>query len=161
MVTKYAKYNGWCKPEAIRPGTYSLINYCEAERVSQAWNDIANRAQKLNEIIPQNQRDAFYELVLYPVVACSNFVDLYIAAGRNALYVQQGRASANAEAERARQLYQKDKDLINYYHTKLANGKWVKMMDRIHVGYTGASTPGRDSMPRVTELTLPDILHGV
>jgi hypothetical protein len=155
LAARYAKYNGWCKPEVIRPGTYSLVNYCEAERVSQAWNDVTARAQKLNEALPQDQRDAFYQFVLHPALACSTFVDMYIAAGRNALYARQGRASANAEAAKVRELYQKDRDLATYYNTKLAGGKWTSMMDRIHVGYTGWATPNRDSMPSVTDLTLP------
>jgi hypothetical protein len=156
IVAKYAKYNAWRKPEVVRPDTYSLINYREAERVSQAWNDLAERAQKLNDLLPPEQRDAYYELVLHPTLACANFVDLYIAAGRNALFAKQGRANANAEAARVRDLFKKNQDLSDYYNTKLADGKWNHMMDQVHIGYTGWASPNRNIMPRVTELTLPD-----
>jgi hypothetical protein len=156
IVSKYAKYNAWRKPEVVRPDTYSLINYREAERVSQAWSDLAKRARKLNDLLPPEQRDAYYQLVLHPTLACANFADLYIAAGRNALYAKQGRASANAEAARVRDLFKKDQDLSDYYNTKLAGGKWNHMMDQTHIGYTSWQSPNRNIMPRVMEITLPD-----
>ena len=156
LVAKYAKYNAWRKPEVVRPNTYSLINYREAERVSQVWNDLAAKAQRLNDLLPQDQRDAYYELVLHPILACSNFADLYIAAGRNALFAKQGRASANAEAARVRELFKKDQDLSDYYNKKLAGGKWDHMMDQTHIGYTSWQSPNRNIIPMVTELTLPD-----
>ena len=48
IVTKYAKYNGWRKPELLTPETFSLLNYREAERVSAAWSKLVARAEKLN-----------------------------------------------------------------------------------------------------------------
>ena len=66
IVAKYAKYNGWRKPDLLKPTTFSVVNYREAERVSQAWNDISARAQKLNDVIPAEQKDAYYQLVLHP-----------------------------------------------------------------------------------------------
>jgi hypothetical protein len=156
LVAKYAKYNAMPKPERLRPNTYSLTNYQEAERVSQAWDDLATRAQKLNEVIPADQKDAYYQLVLHPAVACANFFDLYIAAGRNALYAQQGRASANAEAAKVRALFKKDQDMSDYYNNTLAGGKWQHMMDQTHIGYTGWQSPQRNLMPQVRDLTLPD-----
>jgi hypothetical protein len=98
IVSKYAKYNGIRKPDLLNPTVFSLVNYREAERFSAGWNDIMTRAQKLNDVLPKEQQDAYYQLVLHPTVACGNLVDLFIAAGRNALFAKQGRASANAEA---------------------------------------------------------------
>jgi hypothetical protein len=156
IVSKYAKYNGIRKPDLLNPNVFSLVNDREAERFSQGWNDIMTRAQKLNEVLPKEQQDAFYQLVLHPTVACGNLVDLFIAAGRNALFAKQGRASANAEAARVRELFKKDQDFSDYYNNVLAGGKWNHMMDQPHIGYTGWAPPNRNIMPRVTELTLTD-----
>ena len=156
IVSKYAKYNGIRKPDLINPTVFSLVNYREAERFSDQWNDIMTRAQKLSDVLPPEQKDAYYELVLHPTLACGNLVDLFIAAGRNALFAKQGRASANAEAARVRALFKKDQDLSDYYNSVLAGGKWHQMMDQPHIGYTGWAPPNRNIMPRVTELTLPD-----
>ena len=102
IVAKYAKYNAWRKPEMIRADTFSLTNYQEAERVSQPGTKLRPRPRNQTNVFPPDEKDAYYELVLHPTVACANFVDLYIAAGRNALYARQGRASANAEAAKVR-----------------------------------------------------------
>ncbi len=156
IVSKYAKYNGIRKPDLLNPTVFSLVNYREAELFSDHWNDIMTRAQKLNEVLPPEQKDAYYELVLHPTLACGNLVDLFIAAGRNALFAKQGRASANAEAALVRALFKKDQDLSDYYNNVLAGGKWHHMMDQPHIGYTSWAPPNRNIMPRVTELTLPD-----
>ena len=79
--------------------------------------------------------------MLHPTLACGNLVDLYIAAGRNALFAKQGRASANAEAARVRELFKKDQDLSDYYNHELAGGKWDHMMDQTHIGYTSWRSP--------------------
>jgi hypothetical protein len=156
IVSKYAKYNGIRKPDLLNPTVFSLVNYREAERFSAQWNDIMTRAQKLNDALPPEQKDAYYELVLHPTLACGNLVDLFIAAGRNALFARQHRASANAEAALVRALFKKDQDLSDYYNNVLAGGRWRHMMDQPHIGYTSWAPPNRNIMPRVTELTLPD-----
>ena len=58
--------------------------------------------------MPADARDAFYQLVLYPVKACAVVNDLYVTVGLNRLYTVQGRASANDLAERARALFRQD-----------------------------------------------------
>ena len=156
IVSKYAKYNGWRKPDLLKPETFSLVNYREAERVSQAWKDIRIAAEKLSDSLPKEQKDAFYELVLHPTLACGNLVDLYIAAGRNNLFARQGRASANAQAALTRALFKRDQDLSDYYNNELAGGKWHHMMDQTHIGYTRWDPPRQNNMPKVTELTLPE-----
>jgi hypothetical protein len=156
LVSQYAKYNGIRKPDLLNPTVFSLANYREAERFSGAWDDLMARAQKLNEALPQEQKDAYYELVLHPTLACGNLVDLFVAAGRNALFARQGRASANAEAALVRSLFKQDQDLSDYYNNVLAGGKWHHMMDQTHIGYTSWEPPRQNIMPRVTTLTLPD-----
>ena len=156
IVAKYAKYNGWRKPELIKPETFSVANYREAERVSVAWNEILVKAEKINETLPQEQRDAFYELVLHPVRACANLAEIYIAAGRNHLFAEQGRASTNDEAVRTRELFMKDQEFSDYYNKKLAGGKWNHMMDQTHLGYVDWYPPFQNVMPPVSEILLSD-----
>jgi hypothetical protein len=134
IVSRYAKYNGWRKPELIGPHTYSSILYREAERVEAAWKDVAGKAEALYNIIPEAQKDAFYQLVLHPAKASAIVAEMQIAAGRNLLYARQGRLSANAEAERVQALFREDQALSDYYNTELANGKWNHLMDQTHLG---------------------------
>lgn len=155
IVSKYAKYNGWRKPELLDPRTFSLVNHQEAERVSAAWQDITAKAEAIDSLLPAEYRDAFFQLVLYPTKASATVTEIYIAAGRNRLYAQQGRVSANAQAERVSELFQLDQKLTDQYH-RINGGKWNHMMAQTRLGYTSWRDPARNVMPRVTNVTPKD-----
>ena len=155
IVSKYTKYNGWRKPEQLKPETYSVLNYREAERVSAAWDNLVTRAEAIAKQLPPNAQAAYYELVLHPVKACANLADMNIAAGRNHVFAQQGRASTNAEAALVRKLFRKDQQITHYYNHTLAGGKWDHMMDQTHIGYTEWYPPAQNVSPAVSELLPP------
>ena len=152
IIAKYTKYNGRRKPELLEPGTFSLENYQEADTVLAEWQSLTGRAERIYERLPENYKDAFFELVLFPVKACAQVNELYIAAARNRLYASQGRASANDYAARVRELFQADADWSATYNHTLASGKWDHMMDQTHIGYTGWQEPRVNAMPEVTEI---------
>src|SRR5437899_2972188 len=102
--------------------------------------------------MPAEKKDAFFQLVLYPVKACAVVNELYVTVARNRLYAVQGRASTNDLANRARELFRADAELSNYYNQKLAGGKWDHMMDQTHIGYTFWNQPVRNAMPAVQEI---------
>lgn len=154
IVSKYAKYNGWRKPELLEPTTFSLVNFQEAERVLAGWQAITAQAEKINTQLSPEWRDAFYQLVLYPTKASATVVEMYIAAGRNRLYAAQGRVSANAQAQRVRELFERDKELTEAYH-RLGGGRWNHMMAQTRIGYTSWNEPRTNIMPKVTEFN-PD-----
>ena len=150
IVSKYAKYNAWRKPELLEPGTFSLVHYQEAERVLAAWQDITTRAETINGQLPASARDAFYQLVLYPTKASATVVQLYVETARNHFYASQRRASANDHAKRARELFQQDKELADAFH-RVAGGKWNHMMSQTRIGYTTWKDPASNITPAFTE----------
>ena len=156
IVAKYAKYNGRRKPEQLEPTTYSLVNYGEAERIVAEYKEIAARAEKISAALPASRRDAFYQLVLYPVKAGAVVNELYAVAARNQLYGKQGRASTNTLAERARELFRQDAELARQYQEDISGGKWQHMMSQTHLGYTYWNQPPLNVMPPVTEVQLPE-----
>jgi len=149
IVSKYTKYNGRRKPELLDPDTFSLENYREADSILADWHAIAGKAEQIYSSLPENAKDAFFELVLYPTKACAQVNELYIAAAKNRLYASQRRASANDLAARVRELFQADADLSAAYNHTLAHGKWDHMMDQTHIGYTGWQEPTTNVMPQV------------
>jgi len=149
ILSKYTKYNGRRKPELLEPGTFSQVNYREAETVFADFQSVAAKAEEIYAKLPENQRDAFFELVLYPTKASAIVTELYITAGKNQLYAEQGRASTNDLAAAARLLFQADADLSAYYNHSLAHGKWDHMMDQTHIGYTYWNQPPVNAMPLV------------
>jgi len=156
IVSKYTKLNGRRKPELIEPTTFSLVDYQEADRVLAEWQTITDEAEKIYASLPENMRDAFYELVLYPTKASALVTQLQITAGRNQLYAVQGRASTNDFAAKVRSLFQADDDLSEFYNHTLAHGKWNHMMDQTHLGYTFWNQPPVNVMPAVQEVQVHD-----
>ncbi len=155
IISKYTKWNGRRKPELLAPTTYSLTNYLEADIVAADFHAFATYTQEICDKLPQDTQDAFYELVLFPIKACAQVNELYVAAGKNALYAKQGRATANGWAAKVERLFQADADLMAYYNNTFAGGKWKHFMDQVHIGYTIWQDPPRNVMPRVTRLELP------
>ena len=156
LVSAYLKYNGRRKPELLDPSTFSLTDYQEADRVMADFDSLVSRAEKIQAALPENARDAFFELVLHPAKAYAQVAELYIAAARNRLYATQSRATANEYAARTKALFQADMVLSDYYNHILLHGKWNHMMDQTHIGYTYWQEPPHNTMPAVQEIELPD-----
>ncbi|MGH7952460.1 MAG: glycosyl hydrolase 115 family protein, partial [Limisphaerales bacterium] len=156
IVSEYTKYNARRKPELLAPNTFSLVNYQEADNVLADWKAIADEAEGIDRKLPANERDAFFELVLYPTKASEIVNALYVAAAKNRLYAAQGRASANDFAAQVKKLFQADADLSGYYNHVLAGGKWDHMMDQTHIGYTRWQEPPSNNMPAIVEIKIPD-----
>ncbi|HVN48181.1 MAG TPA: glycosyl hydrolase 115 family protein [Bacteroidota bacterium] len=157
ILTQYTKFNARRKPELLGPDTYSLTNYREAETVVAEYKALATKAQRLADELPVEDRDAYFQLVLHPVLACSNLNELWVTVGKNHLYAKQGRAATNDLAEEARNFFERD-SLISYtYNHVIANGKWNHMMDQTHISYTYWQQPEQDVLPAVQRLTLPHV----
>jgi hypothetical protein len=130
LIAKYAKYNLWRKAEAQVPG---IFNQEEMSRTDSLWLSLAARAEALRTKIPAEAQDAYYQLVYYPVVASAGVAMLYNAATRgNKPLVEQ--------------LMARDQQLSDYYH-QMAKGKWSKMMQDKHIGYTKWSMPDQNTDP--------------
>ncbi len=158
IVSTYSQYNGRRKPELVDARTYSVVNYQEAEKVAADYEALAKQAEAINEQLPLESRDAFYELVLFPTKACAQLNALYLAAAKNALYARQARASANDFADATRQLFQAQTNLMDYFNRTFVNGKWEHFMDQSHIGYTSWADPPRNTLSavRLTEVEVPE-----
>jgi hypothetical protein len=154
LITLQSRFVARRKPELLEPETFSLVNYREAERALGEYRALEADALALAAALPEAQQAAYFQLVLYPIQASANLVDLMLTVGQNRLYALQGRASANALFERARELFRRDADLAGRYEA-LLDGKWRHMMAQNHIGYTYWQQPVRSALPAVTELALP------
>ncbi len=156
ILLTYTKYNSRRKPELISPETYSLTNFNEADRIVKEYRDLEEKAEAIYKQIPKRYKDAYFQLVLFPVKASAILNELYVSAAKNRLYAEQGRASANTYADRTKELFDKDAELTEQYHTELADGKWNHMMSQTHIGYTYWQQPEQNNMPEVREIELPE-----
>jgi Glycosyl hydrolase family 115/Gylcosyl hydrolase family 115 C-terminal domain len=156
IVSKYGKYNGRRKPELLEPGTYSLTDYREAERIVEDFQAITTETEQIYKKLPDDEKSAFYELVLYPTKASAVVNQLYITAAKNQLYSSQGRARTNELADEVEALFKEDAELSSYYNHTLADGKWDHMMDQTHIGWTFWNEPPKNNMPKVTRIDLSE-----
>ena len=155
LVAQYTRFNGRRRPEQITPQTFSLVNYDEAERVVADWRALAGRAERVLAALPPEHRDACYQLVVHPVLACANLNELYVTVARNRLHARQGRRSTTLLAERAQALFARDAELERRYHEDVAGGKWNHLMSQPRIGYTSWNQPPSNVMPAVQTLVPP------
>lgn len=150
-LTGYAFLNGRRKPELLGPETYSLINFGEAERVLAEYDALVEKVNAIKGLLSPEYRDAFYELIEYPVCASANLVHLHVSTARNRLYASQGRPRAVEEAAHVRTFFEKDIAMRAVYNNEIAGGKWRHMMDQHHISYTYWQQPEEDVLPLLHE----------
>ena len=155
ILSLYTKYNARRTPEMLKPETYSLFNYREADRVLAEYQDLLERSERIYEKLPASHQSAFNQLVLSPVALCANLNEMYIASGKNLAYSRQGRTSTNFYADKTKELFFKDEELTKAYH-QINDGKWNHFMDQVHIGYESWNNPPNDKMPAVSYIQVDE-----
>lgn len=146
ILAKYAKYNSRRKPELLDANTYSL--YREWYTVAEEYRELLEKAETINNNLPAEQKDAYFQLVLHPVKACANLYEMYLNVALNKDAYANRWADANEYADKVKELYANDSLITLAYH-QLGNGKWNHMMSQTHIGYTYWQQPNRQRMPEV------------
>tara|TARA_R110002050_G_scaffold223338_1_gene359100 strand:- start:4714 stop:7344 length:2631 start_codon:yes stop_codon:yes gene_type:complete len=156
LVKTYTKYNARRKHELLNVPVYSLTDFNEADNMLADFKALEKKALEVKEKLPKEYLDAYYHLVAYPIVASANLNELYIAAEKNKLYAEQGKAIANEYAQRVKYLYVKDSLITKYYHEELAGGKWKGIMSQTHIGYNNWQQPRFNIIPETVVVELDD-----
>ncbi|WP_154030625.1 glycosyl hydrolase 115 family protein [Bacteroides ovatus] len=151
ILSLYTKYNRRVTPEMLTAKTYSF-NYGEWERVVNEYNTLALDAHNLGFLLPAKYRDAYDQLISFPVQACSNLYNMYYAQAKNQKLAAQMNPEANEWADKVAACFQRDSVLTDYYHKVIANGKWNHLMSQTHIGYTSWNNPTKQIIPKVTRI---------
>ncbi len=155
ILDLYTKYNGRRTPELLYSDTYSLTNYREFERVTNDYKTLTKKSTDIFNQIPSNKKDAYYQLVHFPVLACANLYELYYSHAKNLLYAKQERHLTNQTANTVEELFSNDAELAEYYHTMVSKGKWNHMMSQTHIGYSYWQQPEVNIMPQTIRINIP------
>ncbi len=156
ILNKYGKYAGRRKPEQLDKNTYSLTNYGEYERVSNELKTLSNDVAEVERSLSKAYKDAFFQLVKYPVDALANLYSMYNAQAKNHLYFNQGRSMTNLMADSVEYFFKRDSLLKYHYHHNIANGKWNHMMAEVKIGYTSWNSPRTEVLPCVKRLVVKE-----
>jgi hypothetical protein len=116
---------------------FSLTNYGEADRVTDDWRKLATLSDSISSRLTPEYRDAYYQLVHYPVKSTANVYELRLAQFQNLLYAAQGRASSLSRADAAEARLKDDQAFSAYYDDELAAGKWRGFQTQAKLGYGG------------------------
>ena len=147
----YSKYAGRVTPEMLDRNTYNLETG-EWKQVSDEFIKLEAEAMRQYMTLPEDTKDAYFQLILFPVQALANLYEMYYAQAMNNALYKANDPAANMWADKVEACFARDKFLTNQYNNEMADGKWKNMMIQKHIGYRGWN----DNFP---EDTLPMIFR--
>lgn len=154
------KYNGRCTPELLDADTYTLSTG-EWKQVRDEFLALEAEALRQYNTLDPQYRDAYKELLLFPLQVMANLYDMYYSVAMNRALWADGMPEANMWADRAEACFKRDGQLMNEYNNEIAGGKWNGMMHQKHIGYTDWSDNfPADKMPEVHRVDAADYAGG-
>lgn len=152
LINTYTKYNHRITPELLNDQTFSLKNYNEFETVVSDYRNLVIDAMRLYNLMPNEYKDSFDQLVLFPINGSSNLYEMYYAVAKNKFYLAKGDMKANYWADKVKECFERDSLLTVHYNQQISGGKWNHMMDQVRIGYTYWQQPDKSVMPKVEYL---------
>ncbi|RYD22449.1 MAG: hypothetical protein EOP88_08080 [Verrucomicrobiaceae bacterium] len=131
LLNEYYRLNHPVRPEHFNSHTTGFDPVIDGDETQKRLADCAAMVAKGDALLarmPLSLRNAFYQMVLYPVRGAAAMNEKFLHAERSRMFARQGRASTNAAARLATQ----GQDRINadtaYYNLGMTGGKWNRMM---------------------------------
>jgi len=134
ILNLQGKYSGRITAEMLDSKTYNLHSG-EWEKVADDYMRLETEALRQFITLQPEYRDAYRELILFPVQAVSNIYQMYYAQAMNHDLYRQGNPECNEWADRVQETFKRDSLLCREYNKNIANGKWDGMMIQKHIGY--------------------------
>ncbi|HEU0066967.1 MAG TPA: glycosyl hydrolase 115 family protein [Sphingomonas sp.] len=116
----------WVTPN--RPTDYVRSDGEEAQARLAAYAALVTKAEAIGARMPADRRDAYFELVLYPVRGAAKLHERILKLDLARLYAEQGRASANIYVDQAKAAHAAIVADTSRYNA-LRDGKWRHIMD--------------------------------
>ena len=148
ILNLYCKYCSRVTAEMLNENTYNLESG-EYKMVTDEFLALETYANRQYTSLPENMKDAYKELILFPVQAMANLYDLYYSTAMNHKLANEKDLLANAWGDRVVNCFTRDSILCADYNHNIANGKWNHMMDQVHIGYKSWDAPTHNLMPAI------------
>ena len=132
ILNLVSKYNGRITSEMLDATTYTTDEFAQVVAEYQA---LETRALRQFITLKPEYRDAYRQVILFPVQAMGNIYEMYYAQAMNLKLAALGDPEANCWAERCRQAFKRDSLLNLQYNKEIAGGKWDGMMTQKHISY--------------------------
>ncbi len=160
ILNLYSKYNGRVTPEMLDCHTYNLATG-EWKQVSDEYRKLEADALRQYVSLPETCRDAYKQLILFPVQAMANLYEMYYAQAMNHKLYGENDPAANFWADKVERAFRFDSLLCDDYNNVMSGGKWKNMMTQRHIGYTSWNDNfPADVMPEVRRIEHPERQKG-
>jgi len=126
------EFMGFTRTKPATPIRHTDFNSADfgdenARRLS-AYADLEKQAADLSATVPADRKDAYYELVQFPIDMAGAFNARQLNLDKSIDYAFQRRASANQYAARAEAAQKAIEAAGHRYNDEIAGGKWHDMM---------------------------------
>jgi hypothetical protein len=163
IMVDYYRLGQTRKPEHMSAGgaAFSMIHYNdEMQHRIDAYESLDDKATAIYDSLPDACKDAFYELVLYPIRGAGLMNQKILYAQKSIQYAAQGRVSANQYAAMSQAAYQQIIVETTFYNESVANGKWKAMMSYNPLGRTVFGMPATSTVDPVSGSSMGVVLEG-
>ncbi|WP_291856936.1 glycosyl hydrolase 115 family protein [Marinilabilia sp.] len=156
ILNLYSKYNGRVTPEMLDRNTYNLETG-EWKKVSDEYIKLEAEALRQYLSLEPEYRDAYKQLILYPVQAMANLYEMYYAQAMNHKLYAENNPRANFWADKVEKAFERDKALSYDYNNVMSDGKWKNMMSQKKIGYTSWNDNfPADQLPEIHRIENPE-----
>lgn len=155
ILNRISKLNGRCTPEMLDARTYN-VETGEWKQVVDEYMTLEAEALRQYLTLKPEYRDAYQQIILFPVQAMANLHQMYYAHAMNQFLYKKNDPDANLWANRVADAFRRDSLLCAFYNHDIAGGKWNGMMTQKHIGYRSWNDNfPRDIMPRTSRIENP------
>jgi len=134
ILNLYSKYSGRTTAEMMDRRTYDLASG-EFRRVCDDFARLEAEALRQFLRLDPACRDAYRQVILFPVQALGNIYEMYYAQAMNHDLYGKGDPAADRWADRVEACFARDAALCAEYNKEMSGGKWDGMMIQKHIGY--------------------------
>ena len=143
------KYAGRSTAEMLDATTYN-VETGEWRQVADDYMRLETEALRQYITLKPEYRDAYQQIILFPVQAMGNIHQMYYAQAMNLKLAAENNPDANLWALKVREAFVRDSLLCAAYNHDIAGGKWNGMMTQKHIGYRSWNDDfPSDRMPQV------------
>lgn len=163
IMVEYYRLGQTRKPEHMSAdgATFSMTHYNDEMQCRiDAYQSLDDKAAAIYESLSDACKDAFYELVLYPIRGASLMNQKILYAQKSIQYAAQGRVSANQYAAMSQTAYQQIITETAFYNDSVANGKWKNVISYKPLDRTVFGMPATSTVDPVSGSSMGVVLEG-
>ena len=155
LLNHISKINGRSTAEMLDARTYALDEW---PRVISEYQSLEIAALEQFSSISSEYKDAYRQIILFPVQAMSNLHQMYYAQAMNQRLYKEQNPECNRWADEVDRCFKRDAELCAYYNQEMSGGKWNGMMTQKHIGYRSWNDDfaAGDVMPAVNRIKEQD-----